>query len=375
MVVPFLALYFTGELGYSKNFAGYFLASYGLGAISGSFLGGYLTGRLGSIPVQCLSLFLTAVGFVVLSFLHDFWSIVACLFLLSTIAEAVRPANNTAITEFSPPEKRRQSLALNRLAVNLGMSIGPTVGGFLAGYNYKLLFYADAATCGLAGLLILVLFRDYRKPQAELPKKKETTEPLAKLPWQDGVFVQFWFLNFLTAMVFFQLIATFPIYLNEKFHMNERQIGLALALNTVVIVLIEMPIVKSLEKVNTLRVIGWGCFLSCLGFGILPYGSGFVFCLFTIWVWTMGEILAMPMSLAFTTERSTAQNRGLYMGSYTMCYAVAFVLAPVIGTWIYQIDRELVWHLCLGVGVFVFIGFRLIRRDPVVDAPGNNPAN
>ncbi len=387
MVLPFLALYFSQELGFEKSTTGYFLASYGLGGIIGAFLGGFLTGKIGSIRVQVFSLFGTAAGFVVLSQMKTFWSITICLLLLSVIAEAVRPANSTAITEHSPKEKFRQSLALNRLMVNLGMSIGPTVGGFLAFWNYQLLFFVDAATCASAAVLLIVIFDRKSKPADDTaePAVDENSEALVIQdqeqsrvggPLSDPVFICYWLLMFLTAIVFFQLLATKPIYLREKFELAEWQIGLAFGLNTALIVMLEMVLVKSLEHVRTLRVIAWGCFLSCLGFGILPYGFGFAYCLLSVTIWTFGEILSMPTSMAFTAERSNRSNRGMYMGAYTMCYAVAFMVGPVIGTAIYQIDREWVWHSCSIVAVVVLIGFYVLDWvGPVPTGQSNNAAN
>jgi MFS family permease len=374
MVLPFLTLYFTVKLGFNNASAGLLLSSYGLGAISGAALGGYLTVRLGSIRVQVLSLFATAVGFVVLSLLRSYWPIAICLFVLSTVAEAIRPANSTAITERTPPGQYRQALALSRMAVNMGMSIGPTAGGFLAFFNYYWLFAADAATCAIAGVAILVFF-----PLTPLPTTSDNGPDAdnrlkTNAPWNDKIFMFFWGLIFLAAIVFFQLMATFPIYLREKFSMSEWQIGLTFAFNTVLIVLIEMALVKSLERFSTLRLIGWGCFLSCLGFGLLPFGYGFVFCLFTVFVWTIGEILSMPMAMAFTAERSNDQNRGWYMGSYTMCYAIAFVIAPVLGLAIYQYYPDLVWYLSLVVGLLVLAGFFALDRLAAKDLVKNENA-
>ena len=369
MVLPFLALYFTQELGFQKSTTGYFLASYGLGGILGAYLGGFFTSKIGSIRVQVISLLGTAVGFVVLYQMKTFWSISICLLLLSVIAEAVRPANSTAITEHSPPEKFRQSLALNRLMMNLGMSIGPTIGGFLAFWNYQLLFYADALTCASAGLLLLFVFdRKSSLRQEQKVEEDKTTKPLQKSetiktyrgPLSDPVFICYWLLMFLTALVFFQLLSTKPIYLREKFLLKEWQIGLVFAANTVLIVMVEMVLVQSLERFSTLKIIAWGCFLSCIGFGILPFGYGFWFCMVSVTIWTFGEILSMPVSMAFTAERSSPENRGMYMGAYTMCYAVAFMLGPVIGTYIYQINREWVWHACSIVAVVVLVGFYLL---------------
>lgn len=99
MVIPFLSLYFTKELGFSPAQIGWLLGGYGIGGIIAGLLGGYLTQRFGAIPTQALSLALAAVGFLLLSQVQSFASALACLFYLSVTAESMRPASVTATVE------------------------------------------------------------------------------------------------------------------------------------------------------------------------------------------------------------------------------------------------------------------------------------
>ena len=142
MVLPFLSIYATRELGFPPITVGWLLSVYGLGGILGGFLGGWMTGRLGSIRTQILSFALAIPAYVLLGQARDLST--ACLYLLylSTAVELFRPAANTATIEFCDDESQHpRAMAVNRLAVNLGMSIGPTLGGFLAVINYQYLFW------------------------------------------------------------------------------------------------------------------------------------------------------------------------------------------------------------------------------------------
>ncbi|MCK7526497.1 MAG: MFS transporter [Ignavibacteriales bacterium] len=56
------------------------------------------------------------------------------------------------ITEIVAPSQRRMAFALNRLAINAGMSIGPVIGGFLTLIDYHYLFYANAVASIAAGI-------------------------------------------------------------------------------------------------------------------------------------------------------------------------------------------------------------------------------
>lgn len=139
MVIPFLTVYLTGR-GYSLNQAGFIMALFGCGAFVGGYLGGRLTDRFGFFYIQVFSLLCNGLLFIFLGALKQLWAIGACIFVLSSLGEAFRPANAAALVAYSSESNRTRCYALNRLAINLGWSIGPAVGGLLASKDYRLLF-------------------------------------------------------------------------------------------------------------------------------------------------------------------------------------------------------------------------------------------
>jgi len=153
MVIPFLSLYLTKSRGFSLEEVGWILSFFGLGSVTGSWLGGKLTDKIGHYKTMVLSLLLSSVLFVLLQFPSSFWSICLGIYLVMSVADIFRPAVFVAINAYSKPENRTRSLTLIRLAINLGFSAGPVVGGIIiatAGYNG--LFWVDGLTCFAAGI-------------------------------------------------------------------------------------------------------------------------------------------------------------------------------------------------------------------------------
>ncbi len=146
-------------------------------------------------------------------------------------------------------------------------------------------------------------------------------------------------------------------------------IGLLFAVNTTIIVLFEMVLVDRIKGWSKLWTIAWGCFLVSLGFGILPWGFGILpyhlaisFCVFSAVILTFGEMLSMPIASGWVAERSQGKNQGVYMGWYSMTYSIACVVGPVLGSAIYEYNRDLVWDLSLIVGFVIMIGFYFFIR-------------
>ena len=308
MVLAFLTLYLTSQLGFSITEAGAIFSVYGLGSIVGCYLGGRLIKPIGAVRLQIIGLILSTPLFFLVPVFQSWAGVAVVIFGLSMVSESVRPANNVAFTQFAPPELQTRAFGLQRMAVNLGLSVGPAVGGLLAELDFVWLFVVDGITTGLGGLFLLRYFgfRKFAKkgPAAEMQKKSEEQQASGS-PLADFKFVVFLFLILLVSLVFFQFHATYPKYLEDQYGLSKPQIGFVFAVNTVIIVVFEMLLVNFVRRFSLLRTIGWGCFLACLGFGILPASVAPWFVVLSMVVITLGEMLLFPLATGFAAERST----------------------------------------------------------------------
>ena len=343
MVLPFIALYLTRERDLSVSAAGRILAVYGLGAIVGAYLGGRLSDRLGTINTQILSLVLGGAGFVWLGQVRSTEMIAFVTFVASVLSEAFRPAAMAATAQLAPEGRQPRAFALLRLAVNLGMAIGPAAGGIIAGYSYTWLFVVDGLTCWLAAGMLAWSFRG-RSVVVDAAERKA-----AASPWRDLPFLWLLLLSTGLATCFFQIVGTLPLYFRDHYRMDEPTIGLLLGFNAAFIVLFEMLLTHWAESRDHLRLAGLGCFLVCAGFALMPLGRSVGFAVLTVIVWSVGEMLALPMLNTVVAARAPRGAQGRYMGGFAMSFSLAFVFAPAAGTWVY--DRhspELLWA---GIGV------------------------
>ena len=374
MVLPFLTLYLTQRQGFSVQEAGVVLSLYGVGSIVGSYIGGWLSDRIGSIVAQIVSLLLATVAVIGLGAMHSPTAIIVVVFLWSVVSESMRPANGAALAELSPPHLQVRAFGVRRLSMNLGMSIGPALGGFLVTLSYHWLFVIEAGVGLLAaGLLwVLLLPTSRHKPTSYLTDPSTVEVNVSRQsPWRDGVFLAILVLTSLIVIVLFQLFGAYPLTLAEVHHFPSYAIGLVFTLNTLVIVVCQMPVLHVVERFDTLRVIGIGAFLLCTGFALLPFGTTPTFLALTVLVWTCGEMLTTPLLESFVARRSPVENRGKYMGLFSAAFSVAFVLAPVGGTWVYgRYGYLTLWSLCGVLGVRLLLAFFLlsvaVRRQPTI---------
>lgn len=340
MVTPFLSLYVTDMLGYSLREAGIILSIYGMGSVCGSFLGGWLTDRIGHFKVQFVSLTVGGSLYFLLLNLRQFEYLAAGVFILSLVNDCLRPANSASIAHYAKPENMTRAFSLNRMAINLGFSVGPAVGGLLAALSYRWLFVADGLTCIAAGIFFFLYFRNqqgHRPP----PKQQATlTVPAAAVrsPYRDGYFLLFVLLCCSYAVMFFQLFSTMPLYWRREYDLPESQIGLLMALNGMIVFLLEMVLVYLIgERIKKQVLIATGLLFLGVSFVLLNMTQHLSVLYFSMLLLSISEIFAMPFMATITVERSNTVNRGAYMGLYTISYAAAHVIAPFVGTTIISV--------------------------------------
>jgi predicted MFS family arabinose efflux permease len=329
MVLAFISLYLTTTLDFSLSQAGWVMGAYGVGSIIGSFLGGQWTDRYGYYHIQFFSLIVSGILLVILIFFTQFIPILITIFLIALTGDTLRPANSVAIAHFSKEETRTRSYSLMRFAINLGFSIGPALGGLIASiFGYKWIFLIDAATC-FAAALLLYRYLPYQKPSMKPDLTIETIR--SQSAYKDYYYLFFIALVTMYGILFFQLLSSVPLFWEREWKYSERTIGFLLGLNGLIIVLVEMPIVKSLEgKVRPLVMIALGTFCLALGFLLLNLGwiSLWAAILF-IFFFSISEIFAMPYMLNYAIAKPEVDRRGQYMALYAMAYGIAHVMAPV----------------------------------------------
>lgn len=367
MVIPFMTVYLTRQLHFTLGQAGLVMSLFGVGSIAGAYIGGRLTDRFGHYFVQIGALLAGGLGFIGLGQLHTLPQISMGIFGLSLLAETFRPANGAAIADYSSDETRTRAYSLNRLAINLGWSIGPVLGGFLATLGWDYLFWVDGLTCILAGIVLRVFLpRPATRPKTTAPADGEPVMAPVRSAYRDNTYLWFVFFTMINGIAFFQFFFVIPVYFRQSLGLNEFEIGLAMSLNGVLIVAIEMLLVYRLDgRRHPLVYIIGGVLLNGLAFLLMNLFAGFVVAavLTCVFAFTLGEMLSMPFMNAFWASRASDRNRGQYAGLYSMGYSVAHILAPTVGTQVAQRSGfAVLWFLVAGCCGVSALGFWWLNR-------------
>lgn len=335
MVLPFLGVYMTNHLHFSIENTGIVLSFFGIGSVIGSWLGGFITDKIGEYKVQSFSLLLSVPLFCLIPVFKTEVGVAAIILIQSIVSDAFRPANSVAITKYAKPENITRAFSLNRMAVNLGFSIGPALGGILSAISYEFLFFANAFTALSAGILYIVFFKKRNKlARLKAKKIKEVIEiKKDRSPYRDGKFLLYCFFCMLFSICFFQLFSTLTIFYKDTAHLSQQNIGYILGYSGFLVVLLEMGLVQVAEKYFSLAVTMFlGTFICGLSYAMLGFDHGMLTLVLSMSLLCVGEIWALPFMVTITALRSGKNNKGAYMGLNGISFSIAFIVTPYVGT-------------------------------------------
>ncbi len=366
MVIPFLSLYLTESLNYTLENVGWIMSAFGVGSVLGSWMGGKLTDKYGFYPVMYLSLALTGILFIGLQFIEEFYAFCFAIFLVMLVADAFRPAMFVAMNTYSKAENKTRSVTLIRLAINLGFSAGPAIGGFIiTSINYKGLFWMDGITCLLATLVLINVLHP-KKALVIDEQKVENPQPIRS----DGLFWIFFVAMFIFGFIFLQYFSTIPLYYRDVHALTEFDIGLLLGMNGFIIFVLEMPLIKWLGDSKYSKEL-------LITIGLLLTGLSYVVLLMTPWIgiliigmllMTLGEMIAFPFSNSFVIERSKRGKQGEYMAFYSISFSAAHIFGHNSG--LQMVDNfgyDTTWTVisiisAIGVLTLFYLMYRLKRE-------------
>jgi len=139
---------------------------------------------------------------------------------------------------------------------------------------------------------------------------------------------------------------------------------LFLALNGVLILLFELPIVKYVEtnKINKLMVVSYGVLAMSLAYlFLLIEGNVFTLILMML-LMTVGMMFTFPFANSFVKKRSLKKHEGKFMAVFTMSYSIAQIISTktgmeIIGNYGYKAN----WIFLSALGLIGFvIAYRLV---------------
>jgi len=357
-VIPFLALYMTRQ-GFTSRQAGFAISAYGVGQLLASICGGHMADTVGRRKTIVLSMFSVAATMLLLSQARGLPAILALTFLVGLTGELYRPAGSAMLTDLVPPGRRLTAFSAYRLAFNAGWAFGPATAGFLAAYSFFWLFVGDSLTSLLFGVVAWSCLPAGRPAGRADAAWLESLRAVQKDPLLRRALIS----SLAIGVVFLQMVSSYGLHVTALGH-SDKTYGLLLSLNGVLIVCCELPVTEITRRYPARRVMALGYLLVGGGFALNGLARTLPELVGAMMVFTLGEMITIPVFAAHVADLAPADRRGRYMGAWALTGAMALILGPNLGMTLYRIQPGALWVLCAGLSVFAALVIRPERLKP-----------
>lgn len=347
----FISLYFVNVLHINLVESGWLLSAYGGGSVLGGMLGGKFVDKFSPKLISLISLMALALSFLLLVKLTALKFLLINLFIMGAAIFSFVTANDVwVLGQCQNEEMRLKVINVSRIGLNLGLGISGAIMGLFAEHGFQEIFYA------FSGVLFLLIL--YYMFQAESKMVVQTSTPKVTINeslQNRKVIILMLFCLFSVGLLIAQLGTTYPVYVQKNFGMHA--ISILFILDTIIIVLLQAPLVRLLQAANKVLIAGIGAFLMGLGLFFLTLSYSFNLAVFSCVVWTTGEMLFVPMAQAVCYERSHENKKGRMMGAYQTVYASSKLIGPIAGGVVFEyFGGNVLWYACAIICVICLAG-------------------
>lgn len=367
LVEPFLAYYLTGHRGLSVTSAGIVLAANGLGGIFSQLIAGAATDRFGRRATLTLGMLANGASLIALGYARGLATIFAVTFVFGVTVDIYRPASDALVADLVSPAERPRAYGLIFWAVNLGFSLAMVLGGTLARAGFLWLFWADAVTCVLFGVIVWRLVPDARPASSHVVQAETARASIAgvetagveaagtkpagtgfRVVFRDAVMVGYLGLTLAYTFVYLQAYTTLPLAMKLQ-GLSPGDYGLAMAVNGLLIVVLQPVVNGWLARRDHVAELAAGMAVVGLGFGLTALAGSTFWYAVTVAVWTLGEILTAGMAGTIVADLAPVHLRGRYSGLIGAAWGAGYLLAPLGGTRLLVLGKPVLWLTCCGL--------------------------
>ncbi len=370
-IVPFLSLYLTQKIGLSTAVSGIIVTLSSIISIPASMMGGRVSDMYGRKKIYIFAQSLAAAALIPCAFTRDAAVTVVCLLVSTFFNGFVRPAFESIIIDILPNTQRQAGFSLKYISINVGVSIGPILAGFLFNNLLPVLFLGDALTSFIAVFLVFKYVKETHPDIrcVHIENKAETAEKdgLMKMLQKRPQLLVFLLLCIVYNFIYTQQRFSLPILMNFQFgNEGAKLYGYLMSINAVTVVLLTVFISTLTRKNHELTNMVLSGILYSVGFGMLGYVNNFSLYIASTIIWTGGEILSSISSGIYVANNSPSNYRARLTAIRLIALAAGSSLSTAVsGAYIQLYGCKAIWTLVLLIslfGVILMFSLRVFSR-------------
>jgi len=361
MIWPFLMIYVSERLTLPLTTVASLLTLNSIMGLIFSFVAGPVADRFGRKWVMVASLAYNGLYYLLMSRAGTLPAFAGLMAFSGAFSPLYRVGADAMMADLIEPERRSDAYAILRMSNNLGVAIGPAIGGFVAASSYTTAFYVAAAGMLAYSLLLAVFARETLPARSEPASRPRERFGGYGLILGDRPFVSFVATFTLTQIGSFLLWILLSVYAKQNYGVPESQYGFIPTTNAIMVVLFQVVVTRITKRFPSLWVLAVGTLFYAVGVGSVALGTGFWGFWTSMVITTIGELILIPTSTTYAANQAPPDMRGRYMSVYGLTWSIAAGIGPILGGFLNDnLGPHYIWYGGFATGMAATIGFVLL---------------
>ena len=347
MIFPFFALYVTWKFNVGMTQAGVLLAIFSIAGLVGSMIGGALTDKFGRRGMVLFGLVFSALSSVSMGLVNELSHFYMLAVVVGSLSNIAGPAHQAMVADMLPEETRTEGFGMLRVAGNLAWIFGPTIGGFVAGRSYLMLFILDAITSLITAYIVFRSIPETKPEESAAEQKKTLAQTFVgyRTVLADRLYLIYLLVSMLMLIAYQQMYHTLSVYLRDSHGVPERGYGALLSIDAALVVLLQFWVTRRVSNRPPMIMMAAGTALYMVGLAMFGFVSAYWLFIVAILLLTFGEMVVMPVSQALAARFAPEDKRGRYMAFYSLAWAVPSTIGPwAAGLILDNYNPDWVWY-------------------------------
>jgi predicted MFS family arabinose efflux permease len=372
-IFPFLGIWAIKDLHASQSALGltYLCGAVGAGLVG--YLSGHASDRVGRRPLILLGWGASATVPVLLLLVGNRVALgLTLLGLLPVLGSLGNAATQAMVADVAAPERHEAAYASVRVASNLGVTIGPVLGGLLLiGGNWSHLWLG---VLPLAWLAFAIAWRYIPRGGAYAPAGPPQRGSF-RVIIRDHPFLLFMLSSVFATMTYIATETLLPISVTTTHHLPPAAWGALMILNPLLVTLLQLRVTRWTAHVPPSLKLGIAMPMMGVPFLLLNWNGSAPVIALVILIFVFGEMLWVPTSQAVVAALAPADIRGAYMGLFGSTWSIGWALTPFLGLQIRAAYGDSTMWTCVAVlGVTAGITGLIAARGHDAEAAVASPA-
>ena len=363
IIYPFLSLYVAQKFDVGMTQVGLIFGVWSASSLIGSMIGGALADKFGRKSVIIFGLISSAATGILMGLVTRISSFYVLALVAGVFSEVGHPASQAMVADLLGVNKRAEGYGILRVVANLSMTLGPIIGGVLAGYSFLLLFIIDAAASSITALIFLLSIPETKPEQSEHEPSQSVMQTIAgyTVVLKDKIFLAFIFASMIILFVYTQMYSTLSVFLYQVHGVSAQQFGWIMSMNAAMVVLFQFSITRRIKGHQPLIMMVLASALYGIGFVLFGFVNTTAFFYIGMAIITLGEMVHIPVAQSLAAFFAPEDMRGRYMAAYGLGWAIPNTFGPLLaGLVMDNFDPQWVWYLAGILAIIAVISFGLL---------------